>query len=155
MDHLTDKPKELLDELAIDFKNKHRQKHKQNFPKISFASGFTNLSQIRASEWVGILYLMCILIQNRQGRDIINTALLKGGNEDVSDVLYVFEMILCFDAWLNKSSFWSTDNNTEYIELGQKSIKDMMKYIKKYLPETNRAQGWKNPKFHYYYITLT
>lgn len=103
---------------------------------------------MRASEWVGILYLMCILIQNEKGKDIINAALIKEGNKDATDVLSVFEMILFFDTWLNKSSFWSTNSNARYIESGKKSIKQMMRFIKNYLPQTNRAQGWKNPKFH-------
>ena len=46
INHLTDKTKAELDNLAIRFKNNHRQKYKQTFPKISFASGFTNLSNI-------------------------------------------------------------------------------------------------------------
>ena len=62
IDHLTDNTKAKLDGLAIEFKNTHHQKHKQTFPKISFASGFNNLSNIKASEWVGILYLICILV---------------------------------------------------------------------------------------------
>ena len=98
----------------IEFKNKHRQKHKQTFPKISFASGFTNLSNIRASEWVGILYLICILVQQDKRWDIINNALQRGGNGETRDVLYIFEMILCFDAWINKPTFWSTKNNKSY-----------------------------------------
>ena len=80
LDYLTDKTKEKLDDLAIKFKNKHWQKHKQTFPKISFASGFTNLSNIKAAEWVGILYFMCILVQEEKGWDIIDKALQKGGN---------------------------------------------------------------------------
>ena len=67
LNYFTDKSKAKLDHLAIELKNKHQQKHKNTFPKISFASGFTNLSNICASEWVGILYLMCILVQTNQG----------------------------------------------------------------------------------------
>ena len=46
INYLTDKTKAELDNLAIRFKNNHCQKYKQTFPKISFASGFTNLSNI-------------------------------------------------------------------------------------------------------------
>ena len=44
LNHMTNGTKKALDQLAIEFKDTHRQKHKQTFPKISFASGFTNLS---------------------------------------------------------------------------------------------------------------
>ena len=59
--------------------------------------------------------------------DIINNALVKGGNREVSDVLYIFEMILCFDAWINKTEFWSFNDNQIYVESGKESIKCMMK----------------------------
>ena len=95
---MTNGKKKTLDQLAIDLKNTHRQKHKQTFPKISFTSESTNLSNIGVSEWVGILYFMCRLVQK-------NNALLKGGNKEVGDVLYVFQMILCFYAWVNKDIF--------------------------------------------------
>ena len=141
LNHFTDKARAELDILAIKFKNNHRQKHKQTFPKISFSSGFTNLSKVQASEWVGILYLMCILVQKDKGWDIINNALIKGSNGETSDVLYIFELILCFDAWINKTTFWSTDDNDAYIASGQQSIKKMMHDIKKYLPQSCRKQG--------------
>ena len=96
------------------------------------------MSNIRASEWVGILYLMCILVQKESGWNIINTSLLKGGNKEVSDVLYVFEMILCFDAWLNKDTFWSSNDNNEYMKSAYKSMKILMKKIKKHLPKFSR-----------------
>ena len=57
-------------------------------------------------------------------------------------------MILCFDAWINKSTFWSSKNNKKYQKSGQKSIQKMMRAIKKNLPKCCRKQGWKNPKFH-------
>merc|ERR1711884_690327 len=143
INHFTDKTKAELDNLAIRFKNNHRQKYKQTFPKISFASGFTNLSNIRASEWVGILYLLCILVQENRGWEIVNNALVNGGNGDTRNVLYIFELILCFDAWINKPKFWSTNNNNDYIESSQRSIIKMMQTIKRYLPESCRKQGWK------------
>ena len=46
LDNLTVGLKAQLDELAIEFKNTHRQQYRNKFPKTSFASGFTNLSNI-------------------------------------------------------------------------------------------------------------
>ena len=60
------------------------------------------MSKIEASEWVGILYLLVILAQYNDGWVIIDHALLNGGNEIISNVLNVFEMILCFDACITK-----------------------------------------------------
>ena len=78
-------------------------------------SGFTNLSNTRASEWVGILDLLIILAQSETGRILIDNALLKGGNGETRDVLYMFEMILCFDAWINQETFWPSERNNEFV----------------------------------------
>ena len=77
---------------------------------------------------------MCILEQKEKGWKIIDEALKKGGNGEIKNVLYVFEMILCFDAWINKATFWSSNDNETYKEIRQKSIIKMMRDIKKYLP---------------------
>ena len=144
-----------LDQLSINFQNIHSKKQKQTFPKISFTSGLTNLINTRASKWVRILYLMCILVQKESGYNIINNTLLNGGNKEVSDISYVFETILCFDAWLNKDIFWSSNDDNEYIDSAYKSIKKMMRDIKINLPKSSREQGWKIQYFICYCILLT
>ena len=137
-----------MGDLAVKFHQTHHQRHCNTFPKTKFTAKFTNVANYRAHEWVGILYLLVILTQYNDGWVIINQALLSGGNENISNVLNVFEMILCFDAWINQTSFWRSLQNAIYIESANKSIKKMMKTIKRALLDTGRAQGWKNPKFH-------
>ena len=148
LENLTDTTKANIDALAINFHTNHHQSYRNKFPKTNFPSGFTNLSNIRADEWLGILYLLVIISQTAEGWNIINNALLKGNNKEIQDVLYVFEMILCFDAWINQTSFWPSNLNKMYINSSKESIKTMMKDIKKLLPNPAREQGWKNPKFH-------
>lgn len=46
INNITDGPKEILDNLAIEFKRNHCQQYQKIFPKTSFASGFTNLSNV-------------------------------------------------------------------------------------------------------------
>ena len=155
LENLTAASKAKLDSLALKYYQSHHQSHRKNFPKTNFASGFTNLSNIRASEWVGILYLLVILAQSAEGWNIIDHALLNGGNNGIVEVLYVFEMVLCFDAWINQTEYWPSTENNFYADSGKESIKTMMKDIKTLLPNTSRSQGWKNPKFHYFYTLLT
>ena len=80
----------------------------------------------------------------------------KGNNGNIVNVLSVFEMILCFDAWINQIEFWPSTQNTKFILSASESIQKMMKYIKLWLPETAQAQGWKNPKFHFltYFVNM-
>ena len=94
------------------------------------------------------MYLLVILSQTQEGWDVINNALVSGNNGQLRDVLSVFEMILCFDAWINQDTFWPTKSNDMYKESAMKSIQILMKKIKRWLPAPQRNQGWKNPKFH-------
>ena len=61
--------------------------HRKKFPNTNFASGFTNLSNIRSAEWVGILYLLVILAQTADGWNIIDEALAKGDNKGIVEIL--------------------------------------------------------------------
>ena len=115
IDNLTDTTKAKLDALTKSFHNLHHQKHSKSFPKTNFSSRFTNLKYIRALEWIIILYLLVILSQSKDGWFSIEKALQNGGNENVSDVLYIFGMILRFDVWINQSSCLSTDINDNFL----------------------------------------
>ena len=92
--------------------------------------------------------LVCDIAQTPDGWDIINDALTKGGNGKLRDVLSVFETILCFDAWINQNTFWSHDDNAAHKRSATQSIQKLMTQIKKWLPDPQSSQGWKNPKFH-------
>ena len=50
LSYLTDRAKAELDNLVIIFKNNDRQKHKQTLTKLSFSSGFINMSNVQASD---------------------------------------------------------------------------------------------------------
>ena len=49
-----------------------------------------------------------ILFQYDEGWRIIQSCLDKRTNTKVPEVLEVFESLLCFDAWLNKTHYWDT-----------------------------------------------
>ena len=78
--------------------------------------------------------LISNLSQSEDGWLSIQKALQKGSNGNVSDVLYIFEMILCFDVWINQTYFWSTDSNENFVVDGNTPIKLTMKEIKGLLP---------------------
>ena len=92
--------------------------------------------------------MLVILAQSAKGWNIIDNALLNGGNNGIVEVLYVFEMVLCFDAWINRTEYWLSTENNFYIDSSKKSIRMMMNNIKRLLPNTSQSQGWENPKFH-------
>ena len=80
-----------------------------------------------------------ILAQSAEGWNIIDGALLTGGNNGIVEVLYVFKMALCFDAWINQTEYWPSTKNNFYINSGKESIRLMMNDIKKMLPNSSQS----------------
>ena len=88
------------------------------------------------------MYLLVVLSQSEDGWISVEKAFKRGGNGNVSNVLYIFEMILCFDAWINQSSFLSIVSNNDFVVDENTSIELIMKEIERLLPSTKRKQGW-------------
>ena len=63
------------------------------------------------------------------------------------DILQVFEMLLCFDAWLSKETYWAHKDTSFSKAIVSRSICTMMKLCKKYIP-TKKPTAWNYPKFH-------
>jgi hypothetical protein len=60
----------------------------------------------------------------------------------------LLEAMLCFDAWLNRGTFWHLVEETAVAkDTAQFSIKVLMSTCSIYLPTTN-SNRWNFPKFH-------
>ncbi len=95
-----------FDNLAIAFHKSHWQTFCKAYPKTSWSNADTNLTSITAKKHLGLVYLFVILFQDNEGCQIIQSCLDKQTNSKVPEVLQVFESLLCFDVWLNKSPYW-------------------------------------------------
>lgn len=150
LDNVPPSKKAALDNLAIAFHKSHRQTHRKTFPSTDFSNGITNLTKISASERLGLVFLFVILFQYEEGWQIIQSCLDKRTKKKVPEVLQVFESLLCFDAWLNKSEYWSTSNPhhvAQEMAGAQASIRKFMEMCKSSIP-IKKENAWKFPKFH-------
>ena len=70
------------------------------FPKLLFKDGVTTKSDISAGTKMGILFAFVVAAQTNDGQKILikhdRTATING------DMIQVFEMLLCYWAWLKK-----------------------------------------------------
>ena len=139
--------KAALDALAIRFHSSHRQTHRKVYPSTDFSNGITNLTKISASERLGLVFLFVILAQYDIGWNILNDCLEKRVNTNLKEVLHVFEAMLCFDAWLNQTSYWTLDHEMEAMKTSQQSIQRFMTMCKQLIPCAHKDR-WKFPKFH-------
>ena len=113
------------------------------------------MTKISAAERVGLVFLFIILAQHDEGREILNDALndalidcRTGGGANLNDILHVFEAMICFDAWLNQSTFWSHANAPAAMASAKHSIQILMKLCKRHIPTHLKPDRWKFPKFH-------
>ena len=143
LDELTPTENAALDRMAHHYHSTQKQRCKCLYPKLSFTSGFTNLSFVQAHEWVGILFLLVTLAQTNEGWQLLDKALGRGGNRGMQEALNVMEAILCFDAWLHKDSFWSVVEAEAEEARAVSSIKILMNMCNHVFPDE-----WHVVKFH-------
>ena len=67
LDNVPASKKAAFDDLAIAFHKTHRQTYRKEYPATDFSNGITNLSNITASERLGLVFLFVILFQYDQG----------------------------------------------------------------------------------------
>ena len=136
--------KALLDQMNHHFHATQKQRCKMLYPKLSFTSGFTNLSFVQAHEWVGILFLLVTLAQTDRVWRLLDAALKKAKYKGMKDALQVMEAFLCFDAWLHKDAFWSLENAVECEQSSLASIQMLMQMCIDVFPQ----EQWHVLKFH-------
>ena len=67
---MTSKEKAELDKLVEDLFGGIRSGEKNNFPRVSFVKGITNLTLLTADEWAGIAMVLVIVHKSEAGRDL-------------------------------------------------------------------------------------
>jgi hypothetical protein len=139
--------KALLDNLVFKFHKSHGQTWRGNFPATDFTNGITNLTKISASEHLGLVFLFVILAQYHEGWIILESVLRQRTETSLADVVELLEAMLCFNAWLNRGTFWCLEETAVAKDSTQFSIKVLMSMCSNYLPTTN-SNRWNFPKFH-------
>ena len=146
--------KAALDALAIRFHTTHRQTCRKDYPSTDYSTGITNKTKLSASERVGLVFLFVILAQYDEGWDIMYTALRQRSAASLTEVLNVFEALLCFDAWLNQSTYWKMSDHAASKIAVSKSIRLLLEMCQKHIPLVHKkhwklpGKTWKFPKFH-------
>ena len=146
-----------LDALAIRFHKSHRQTIRKTYPSTDFTQGITNLTKISAAERLGLVFLFVVLSQYDEGWEILDSTFAHRStkmNADgtvreivLSKVIEVFEAMLCFDQWLNQSTYWSEEHHAESKLSVQQSIQTLMELCVDNIP-LGEKKTWKFPKFH-------
>ena len=114
------------------------------FPRLLFKDGVTTISDISAGTKMGILFAFVLAAQTNDGRMLLlkhdKTAPIYG------NMIQVFEMLLCYWAWLKKDEYWHI-NDFEALQTAKDAIWVLTSGLKTLIPHTT-GQLWKIPKIH-------
>ena len=121
-----------------------------DLPRLRFQEGITCLSNTSAAHKVGAMLATVLACLTSEGRNTFYSRSRQqdkqSGEQLTLDMLYIFEMLLCFWAWLKKEDYWHCGD--------EKSLADAKEAIATLLSETaihfdrSSGQGWSIPKFH-------
>ena len=76
---MTPSEKAEIDYLVDELFARHKSSEHQNYPRTNFTHGFTNLTQLTAEEWPGMVLTLLILNQFERGREILATVFEEAG----------------------------------------------------------------------------
>ena len=145
MKALPDGIKLKLDQLARAYVATLRSSHAHTFFRTSVTRGISNVSQLSGTEHIGLLHLLCALIQLGDAWELLDGPLRKK-DLYLTDILELFEFLLCFFAWTKKATFWSR-NDTDAQDQAKHSIKLMLSLVIHALPR-RFGNGWALSKVH-------
>jgi hypothetical protein len=106
---------------------------------MDFCNGITNLTKILAAKHLGLVFLFVILSQYNEGWVILNTALRAKTSKELLKIVNMFKCLLCFDAWLNRPTFWRVDNPPIEIAGYRASIVKQIQMCKTYISAQTAA----------------
>jgi hypothetical protein len=143
------KPKQIskLDSAIQAWTNVPRQKalrstNLPNAPRLLFKDGISNLANCSAATKVGQVLALVIGAITRDGK----LAFSRLDEEEYHDIIYAFEQLLCYWAWLKKDFHWKKDDKIEYASAKQ-AIAKMLQELVNCMPRL-RGNGWDIPKMH-------
>jgi hypothetical protein len=146
--------------------------------RIFFSKGISNLKQVTAGEWMGVVFCLVILAMSEEGKTLleerfdnseddaddvdetretfyVDDGIGSGNNENVdvvstNDFIELLESFLAFYAWYKKEDFWSVTNPT-YAKGRATMASNSLKNMMdmvKRVLPRNEGNGWDVQKFH-------
>jgi hypothetical protein len=158
--------KARIDDLVDSVVKNQRSSVRSQFPRTDFSKGFSNLTLLTATEWVGVCFTMLIIVMLERGKEIVMPAMnptdFEGHPDDeesssdeddnnrvhrcsLQQLIELLEALLSFHAWTKLSeSFVVTDAAVRAMKESMTCLLDMVKIR---LPR-NEGNGWRIQKFH-------
>ena len=144
-----------LDEAVIRWTTYPKQRllqggYGKELPRLRFEHGITTLSNTSAAHKVGAMLAVVLVALTGDGRNtflrLVRRKDERRKDEVAMDIVYSFEMLLCFWAWLKKDKYWKQRDHASFNEV-RRAVSKLMSELQENFKRTKGA-GWFIPKLH-------
>lgn len=117
----------------------------EGYPRLLYTNGISGMTDLKAEDKVGIIFCVIVSFLQLEVKEIlINTGKMKA--DKYVDILYIFEMMICYRAWLKQDKFWKRDDNLAFLT-AREAIEKLLKSIVKLMPRST-GNNWDISKIH-------
>ena len=92
-----------------------------------YTSGISKLTELKADDKVGIMFCLVIALIQMESHELILSESNLTENQ-LNDILYVLELMLCYWAWLKMDTYWAL-NDAEAFHKVQQAIEMLLREI--------------------------
>jgi hypothetical protein len=115
------------------------------FPRCTWPDGVTSLAKLTGDQRVGKMFAILLVALTKDGQTFFEKY-LPGGNNTWQRMVYCFEQMLCYWAWLKQDHYWMA-NDEEACNAATKSIRIMARQLQQLWPRREGLQ-WALTKLH-------
>ena len=134
-----------LDQLVKHLLKSPRQHGYKGLPRVLWQDGVSTLTLLTGDLRMGKLFAISCIASQLEGQQFF-IKYLEGGECSWRKMLYVFQQILCYWAWLKQDNYWMVDD-MEACQLATASIKIMMRQLQALWPRQDGLE-WNLTKVH-------
>jgi len=133
-----------LDHLVKRLLKHPRQHGYDDMPRMLWQDGVTGITQLTGDLKVAKMFAICCVASTREGETYFTNVL--GGSAIWIKMVYVFQQILCYWAWLKQDTFWMAGDRNACIQ-ATASIKIMIRQLTSLWPRKVGLE-WNITKIH-------
>jgi len=115
----------------------------KEMPRLLWKQGVTTLTDLTASQKVGILTTITVVALTEEGSKFFTAEL---GVDGMKAMVIVYQMLLSYWMWLKKAEYWQRGDTRARAE-AKWTIRAMLQKLTSLWPREN-GNGWEKPKVH-------
>ena len=134
-----------LDRMVKEMTTHPKQHSYCGFPRLLWSDGVSTLTFLTGDQRVGKLFAILLVAMTREGEEFFSQN-LNGGVTTWKRLVYCFQQILCYWAWLKQDHYWMADDIAA-CHAATQSIKTMMRQLQTLWPR-KAGLRWFLTKIH-------